>query len=195
MKKLSILIPTVVGREQKCKKLLDFINKQINEGGFADDIEVISLKDNKEISIGAKRQKLYEMAKGKYSWQIDDDDWIDMYSIKFIMEVIDDDVDCITFREKCIMGPRLTELSNFSLRYTEWANSFDGYSYVRTPFYKCVIKTVLCLQTGVKDMRYGEDHQFAKDIYDLLNTETHIERYIYIYQYHHEDHKKKYGIK
>ena len=100
MKKLSILIPTVVGREQKCKKLLDFINKQINEGGFADDIEVISLKDNKEISIGAKRQKLYEMAKGKYSWQIDDDDWIDMYSIKFIMEVIDDDVDCITFREK-----------------------------------------------------------------------------------------------
>jgi len=59
--KLSILIPTVVGREHLLERLRSVLNPQLTE-----DVEVIEQKDNKEISIGRKRQTLLEKAAGEY---------------------------------------------------------------------------------------------------------------------------------
>ena len=175
-KLLSIQIPTVVGREAPFKKLYAFIEKQCEP--YKDLIEIISIKDNKTISIGQKRQRLYEMANGLYSWQIDDDDWIADNAIDLIMGVIREGNDCITFMEQCLFNGKPNGKSNFSIQYKEWADNVGGFDHVRTPFHKSPIKTKLCLQAGVKDMRYGEDHQFSKDILPLLNTESHIDEII-----------------
>jgi glycosyltransferase involved in cell wall biosynthesis len=190
--KLSICIPTVAGREKLFNELKEFIEKQINGNK---DIEIISIYDNKEMTLGMKRQKMYELCKGKYAWQIDDDDWLHDNAIDLIMSEIDKNMDCITFKELCQYDNQQNKTSNFSLKYKEWANDTDGYNHVRTPFLKCVIKTKLCLKAGVKDIRYAEDHQFAKDIYPLLKNEVHIDEFIYIYRYKHEEHNQKYGIK
>ncbi len=47
---------------------------------------------------------------------------------------------------------------------------------------------------GVKDMRFGEDHDFANRILPFLKTEHYIDREMYIYQYKSEPHNIKYGI-
>jgi len=189
---LSIQIPTVVGREMLFDKLYKEVQKQAKP--FKNDVEVIFLKDNKEFSIGAKRQKLYEMSKGYYSWQIDDDDWIHPEAIYMIMQALKETPDCITFKEKCFINGR-EESSLFTLAYKEWCENTGGFEHIRTPFHKTPILTKLCLKAGVKDMRYGEDHQFAKDIYPLLKKEAYIDEYLYIYRYKYEDSQKKYGIK
>jgi glycosyltransferase involved in cell wall biosynthesis len=77
----------------------------------------VSICDNKEISIGTKRQQMYELCKGKYAWQIDDDDWISENAIDLILDEIDKDMDCITFKEHCQFDNRANEMSNFSLKY------------------------------------------------------------------------------
>lgn len=189
---LTICIPTIKERENQFKSLKSFIEKQTKKYGAG--IEIISICDNKEISIGAKRQQMYEMARGLYSWQIDDDDSITEGCIDLIMEAIKQDADCVTFKEICIFENR-TEYSSFSLRWSEWGDKVGGFDHVRTPFCKTPIKTELCLKAAVKDMRYGEDHQFAKDVYPLLKTEAYIDEFVYIYRYKFEPHEKKYGIR
>ena len=194
---LSIQVPTVIGREQTFNKLTNHIQKCISLVA-PDDIEFLSCKDNKEISIGRKRQLLYESSKGKYSWQIDDDDFITNDAIQLIYEACKEDADCITFQEKCIFVGQhpLIRLANHSIKYQRWAEHKDGFYYVRTPYFKDVIKTEHCLKAGVKDVRFGEDHLFAVAIKPLLKTEVHISKPLYIYEYSRtEAHNKKYGIK
>jgi len=145
---LTILIPTTVGREKQYKHLLNRIMKA--ENGFAvlsGRVEDISLCDNKEMTIGEKREKLYQTANGIYSWQIDDDDDIAPNAIQLILEAIksNPEVDCITFEENCMMYGKYYK-SNHSLQYSGWYGDgshplHDGFHYHRTPFYKDVIKT------------------------------------------------------
>ena len=190
---LTICLPTIESRKEQFAALKEYIELQTKKHGK--NIEIITLCDNKEMSIGEKRQRLYEMAKGLYSWQIDDDDSILKGSIDLVMEAIKKELaDCITFKELCIFEDR-QEQSSFSLQWKEWADNVGGFDHVRTPFCKTPIKTEICLHAGVKDMRYGEDHQFAKDVYPLLKTETYIDEFIYIYRYKFEPHETKYGIK
>lgn len=190
---ITICIPTIIGREHQYKSLRKHIEKQTAK--YGNDIEIISMCDNKEISIGKKRQLLYEKAKGIYAWQIDDDDTIQPGSIDLIMKAIKEtEADCITFKEICIFEDR-TEYSSFSLQWKQWSDNVGGFDHVRTPFCKTPIRTELCLKAGVKDMRYGEDHQFAKDVYNFLKTEAYIDEFIYIYRYKFEPHETKYGIR
>jgi hypothetical protein len=70
----SILIPTMTGRDASLQRLLASIREKTAR--IAPDLQYdISIAyDNKETSIGAKRQSLLQGAKGKYMSFIDDDD-------------------------------------------------------------------------------------------------------------------------
>jgi hypothetical protein len=59
--KLSILIATVHERAEMLTKLLGKF-----EGQRSDGVEIVVMSDNKEISIGAKRQRLLERAQGDW---------------------------------------------------------------------------------------------------------------------------------
>lgn len=205
---LSIQIPTVAGRS--IVPLLEEIDRQttalgtppksgflagsIDLGGWRSDlVELMWYRDNKEISIGAKRDELYRHATGLYSWQIDDDDWIAPDAISKILAAIQQNPDCVTFQEKVIIDG-VEQRSDFSLQYSDWANNTNGFDYVRTPFFKTPIKTALCQQVGVKDMRFGEDHDFAQRIHYLLQSEVHIPEQLYWYQHVSSDFNQRYGI-
>ncbi len=196
---LSILIPTVVGREEKFNKLKSFLEwQQWQDINLGKQIEIIIQSDNKEISIGEKRNQLYKKAKGLFSWMIDDDDWVHYDAVNIIAGKIIANLsaDCIGFKELCIYNGKKVESSNFSLKYKEWADDFDGFNHVRTPFHKTPILTKICQEVGVKDMRYGEDHQFAKDVYPFLTNEIYIDEFLYHYRHNDSEvHNEKYGIK
>jgi len=194
-KLLSILIPTVIERAEQFHKLKQFINRQIIDYDLHDLVEILFLQDNKEITIGDKRNRLYRMANGVYSWQVDDDDFLHYQALPLIIDEIKDmDCDCVGFKELCIFDGKRVESSNFSIRYGGWADNVDGFNHVRTPFFKTPIKTRLCLQCPIPPIRFGEDHAFAQAIYPLLQKENYIDEFIYHYLYNSTPHNQRYGI-
>lgn len=193
---LSILIPTVIGREKQFSRLKEFLQWQIDKLNLSEQVEIVSLCDNKEISIGEKRKRLYEMARGIYSVQIDDDDSIVVYFIELIMEALKQNPDCIGYVEAVNINGQ-HGIATHSNRFPDWQET-EGYSYNRTIFFKDVIKTSIARQIGVSDMRYGEDHDFAKRLKSsgLLQKEVFIDRLMYIYCHiTTEEHSTRYGIK
>lgn len=199
---LSILIPTVVGREESLHNLMGKManydpNKIINGAvtKHSNDIEIIYLKDNKEMTIGEKREKLYQKATGLYSIQVDDDDDISDNAIQLILEAIksNPEIPCITFREKCMMNGEYKS-SNHSIKYEKWQDNFDGYDYVRCPFYKDVIRTDIAKSVPFPHIRYNEDEQWSMVIKPLLTNEIHIEEELYYYIYNETPHNERYGL-
>lgn len=197
---LSIMVPTVEGREESFNKLKEEIFTQGQGiGAFQDgELEFIMMKDKKEITIGKKRQLLYAAANGKFGVQVDDDDFIRYDAIISIMNAIKEhpDVDCITYKELCIFDGQRVQSCNHSLKYKSWQDNHDGFNYVRTPFFKDVIRMDIARIPGlIPDIRYSEDHEFAKNIYPLLKTEHWINEFVYIYQHNSSEFKERYGIK
>lgn len=192
---LSILIPTVKERADQFHQLLTYIQGQIHDHHLSDVVEVRHLKDDKEMTIGEKRNKLYRMAEGEWSWQIDDDDWIHYEAIPMIVDALKDRPDCVGFKELCVFDGKRVESSSFSRRYSGWMDNYDGFNHVRTPFFKTPIKTRMCLQCPIPHIRFGEDHEFAKMIAPLIQSEAYIDEFIYIYQHNSTPHNLRYGIK
>jgi hypothetical protein len=70
----SVLIPTIPGREESLRKLLHSIREKVERNAPELRYEVCLSFDNRETSIGMKRQHLLQQAKGRYLCFIDDDD-------------------------------------------------------------------------------------------------------------------------
>jgi len=192
---LTIAIPTIVSRQEKFLALMSYIEKQIEESKLQKKVEVIFEVDNKEISIGAKRQKLIDRANGKYLVMIDDDDWIADDYVSAIIKATNEDPDCIGYLEDCNFEGDRKATSCISKEYNRWASNVGIYQYVRSPFFKIPIKTELCKQVGCSDLRFGEDADFAKRIYPLIKSECFINKKMYFYRYQNEEFNSKYGIR
>jgi hypothetical protein len=158
--------------------------------------EILFECDNKEISVGAKRQKLLERASGAYVVFVDDDDEVnDVYIPKIINKIIINQPDSVGFIIECDMeGKKETAIA--SNKYSDWCENEDGFKYCRTPYHKTPIKRELALSIGYKDMRFGEDYDYSKRLKEshLIKKESFIEEVMYYYNYKFEDPKIKYGI-
>lgn len=197
MIKLTVCFPTIVGREKEFEYIFNKIGNQVRDLNLTEEIDSVLFKDNKEISIGAKRDSIYKNCKGLFSVQIDDDDDVSDDFIESIYKAItqNPDADCIGYLERVIMDG-VTKYSKISNQFNDWATTPSGYE--RTPFFKVPIKTKLCQQIGVADMRFGEDHDFAKRIKPLLHNEVFIDKALYYYTGNSltaEQHRERYGIK
>lgn len=210
---LSILIPITPDRRADVLPLYRNIAKQsgVNtlflhesyletRSGMSVDcaIEVVEVSDNKEMTIGEKRERLYLLANGLYSWQIDSDDSISTDSIKLILEAITQLPDCITFQEHINIDGKI-EKSNHSLEYGDWEGEgskelWDGFHYHRTPFMKSVIKTEIARSVPIPHIRFGEDHKWAQALKPHLKTEIHIPQDIYFYQHISTPFAERYGL-
>lgn len=194
MCKLSILIPTTHRNKAEYHMLLQEIYAQIT-----DQVELLTCYDQKEMTIGAKRQYLIEQATGEYVVFIDDDDWIAPEYISSIMQAIEDNPDGIGFYQRCTSNGQFAGFSNLSGKYDEWADNVDGFAHVRTLYHKTPIKRNIALKIGFdKSLRFAEDHDFSKRLKKsgLIQNEVHIPFVLYYYRHSSkEDHEIKYGFK
>jgi len=101
---VSILIPTLIERQEKYNILMNGLQKQIDENGLKDKIEIISICDNRTIPLSMKRNMLQKLSKGRYFTHLDDDDcFTDDYCKKIIDHIErlpvfqDDEPDIITY--------------------------------------------------------------------------------------------------
>ena len=209
---LSILIPSTPDRKEDLQKLLECIDKQeyVRKVDMYDvdglkcerywdilcPIEVLVFEDAKIMTIGEKRELLYKHAKGTHSIQVDSDDLLAPNAIQLILEAIrsNPEIPVITFKEMCMMNGEYKS-SNHSIRYEKWMDNFDGYSYVRCPFYKDVIRTDIAKSVPFPRIRYNEDEQWSMAIKPLLTNEIHIDEELYYYNYEPKDtHEERYGF-
>lgn len=84
----SILIPTMSGREQKLHGLLTSIREKVNRIAPLLRLDICIDYDNRESSVGTKRQRLLKRAQGKYLSFIDDDDDITDAYIEDLREMM-----------------------------------------------------------------------------------------------------------
>ena len=178
---LSICIPTIFGRESQYQRIRSELDRQINNNK---DIEIITIKDNKEMPIGIKRQRLLELCKGEYCVQIDDDDYIAPYYIEEILNALKETPDCVGYIEEILNGQN-KKYAIHSNRFDGWGNKFGSYHYFRTIFCKDVIKTEIAKQIGFSNMQWQEDKDFADRLKasGLLNKEVFIDKIMYIYEF------------
>lgn len=189
------MLPTTIDRRETFYPLLEEIKKQIANNKFEDIVEVIIDEDNKEKSIGKKRQDLLERARGKYVVGIDSDDWIAEDYLDCIVTSLKENpsIDHVGFLEDCdIDGDK--SISIFSIRNKFWAENQDGYDHIRCANPKSVILREKALQVGYEDSRYGEDRIFSEAVTSLLTSEIFIEKPLYLYRYKSTPHNERYGI-
>lgn len=207
---LSILIPTVFGREKEYSFIEEVIRMQCvtlgeeplqsiwhgdNFGGWhSENIEYLYYRDDKSIIIGEKRELLYKAATGIYSWQIDDDDSISGNAIGKILSIINKSrPSCITFLEFCVIDFK-EFTSSHSIDYPDWGEKEHGFDYIRTPYFKDVILTSIAQSVPVPHIRFGEDHEWSRLLKPFLKTEVHIPEFIYFYTHTSSDSTERYGL-
>ena len=193
---LTIMLPTTIDRREQFAKLLEEIKRQIVANKYEDIVEVIINEDNKEISIGNKRQELLEASSGKWVVGIDSDDWISEDYLHDIVMALKNNpqIDHVGFLEDCdINGEK--SLSIFSIRHKHWAENFDGYDHIRCANPKSVILREKALMIGFEDIRYKEDRVFSEAVTPLLKSEIFIGKPLYFYRHISTEHNERYGIK
>lgn len=189
--KLSILICTTIDRRDMFVPLFEDLKNQA-EGK---SVEILYIEDNKEISVGKKRQQLLDMAKGDYVCFHDSDDWHSEDYIDQILEAIENNPDCVGMKIKCEGCQGQTAAA--SIKYKKWEDNKFGYDYVRYIYHKTPVKRTHAIAVGFEDLRFSEDHKYSMGLLNsgLLKDEVFIDKQIYIYRFKYEEPNKKYGIK
>lgn len=189
---LSILVATTIDRRELFKKLYYEFFVQTKDL----PVEVLFEEDAKEISVGAKRQKLLLRAKGEYVCYFDSDDFPFAYYTEEILKALEKKPDCVGFLIHMTTNLKNPKVCCHSLKYKTWAEKKDGYDYVRSVTIFNPVKRKIALQAGFPDKRYGEDHEYSNKVTPLCKTEVFINRKLFHYRYSNAvPHLKKYGFK
>lgn len=184
---LSILIATVEERAEQFKELRNFFLK-------FEGIDVVSLCDNKEMSIGKKRQQLLEMSGGEYIVFFDDDDWPNPSYVHDILTALEEKPDCVGFKIQMTTNGTKHETCIHSLSNKVW-DKVDGV-YLRNVTHFNPVKRSIALNVGFPDLRYAEDRSYSDGVSALCKTEVFIDKYLFNYRYSNKtEHSIKYGIK
>jgi len=169
--KLSILIPTLPNRiELFYLPLIKNLLKQIEP---YNNIELISLFDNKKRTIGRKRQNMIDIIQGEYVCFIDDDDRISDNYVKLIMDTLNNNpnTDCVVFWS-CINQPNMEDkIVKFG---------FEGRN-IPPPCHVHVWKSSIVKKYEYKNINHGEDSDWinrAKN--DILHL-SKIDKILYYY--------------
>jgi GT2 family glycosyltransferase len=176
--KLAILICSLEERQDKLARLIDSIPSH-------PDLIIIPEVDNREITTGAKRNKLLERAKNigaEYVSFVDDDDKLDIEYVAEMMKAIEQKPDAIGFKGWITFdGQNKTEW-RISVRYPYEKR---GNVYLRYNNHLSPIKTDLALQIKYPDITFGEDYDYAKRLKEagLIKKEVFVNKHLYHYDY------------
>jgi hypothetical protein len=167
---LSILIATVPNRRQRLELLLDHLWAQILALEEPRMVEIVVDADGG--TIGEKRQRMLEKARGHFVVAVDDDDFPVHTYVAKIIEVIrqNPDVDCLSFTGVMTTRGERPEVFKHSIAYEGWYTK--GGVHYRTPNHLSPIRRTLALEAGFTSMVFGEDHDHSKRVRPLLKTEA-----------------------
>lgn len=152
----DILIPTMSGREASLHSLLASIHEK--KARICPDLRIVVTLyyDNKEATIGAKRQELVDNAKGKYISFIDDDDDVtDAY--------FEDAQECIKNNDSVcrLRGQIGWATFTHSIAYTPSDPMAVGHVFTRPPNHLNIMMRDIVKVIRFENVRRWEDFHFA----------------------------------
>jgi len=188
---LSILICSIEERKHSRSELMHKLLFQIGrhhsatsgnvqrwEGQHA---EIIICTDNKELSVGAKRNLLISKAKGKYICFIDDDDMISNVYTSKILEAAKENPDVIVFDVARYEGGNPDRMARYGAEFKRDSNTAN--CYYRLPNHLMPILHAIALKEPFKAISFGEDADYAQRILPHLKTQTRITETLYEYRF------------
>lgn len=183
--KLSILIPTIIEREEFFKALTDKLSKQISSNGLDDHVELVHICDNKKITIGEKRNKLVKRAVGEYICFIDDDDDIADNYVKLFYEglVGHPEVDCLGIVGEITTNGKNPKRFIHSVKYNKYFEKERV--YYRPPNHLNPVRREIAIKYEFPPKNFAEDSSYAvrmcKD--GVLKKEYFIKETVYYYKW------------
>lgn len=179
---LSVLIPSIPSRMASLWRLVENLEKQIAD---RKSVEILALTDNKQMSIGAKRDKLKAMAAGKYQAFLDDDDVISFDYIDELLKAAESDADVLAFNQIAEINGIPVDV-DFDLSHKNEELTWDapGKSYKplkRQPFHVCAYKSEIAKQCSYPDVSYGEDAVFVEQAVKLCTSQEKINKVLHRY--------------
>lgn len=188
---LSILICSLDDRDLLLKRLLGRLQPQL-DAAQPGTVELLIDTDAGELSIGAKRQRLLDLAAGEYICFIDDDDLVVPDYVARILAALATRPDCVGFKVECFVDQLMRSMAIHSIRYTRWAEIRDG---DKRTLERCCnhlnpVRTDLARATGFPDVSWAEDRDYSERLRPLLNTEVFIDDVLYTYLYRKPQNRK-----
>lgn len=174
---LSILICSLIERDKEfLSSLLDNLKTQIGDK----PVEVLVLTDNAKRPVGTKRNDLLKLSSGKYVCFIDDDDRIsETYVDDILNEIIKWSPDVIVFDAQISFNGTNPKLVKYGREY-DYCEKPE--SYYRHPNHLMVHKKENITEF-FKDIKTGEDDEWAYRMLPRIVTQSRIEKILYYYDY------------
>lgn len=167
---LSILICAIPERLDHLRRLMQEMNEQVRSCGKS--VEILALVDNRQLTVGEKRNRLVRSAAGDYVAFIDDDDWVHSHYIIRLMQALRHQPDVVTFPVEVILNGGPPKPCYYSIHYPDQGEC-ESY-YWRWPNHLCVIRRELMLAHPFPAVNFGEDTCFATAIRPALKKEVNL---------------------
>tara|TARA_R110002110_G_C13451857_1_gene717143 strand:- start:1891 stop:2436 length:546 start_codon:yes stop_codon:yes gene_type:complete len=176
---------------------MEKLEKQI---GDRQDVEILSIMDNKSFGISEKRNELLKLARGSHlAWIDDDDDVADNY-VDRLTETIEKnpDVDVISFNQICYLeGIEARVFAKMGNPHEDVVlSNTDPTRYkdtLRPPYHWCVWKTSLAQSEDFKSdvlipgSDVGEDIDWLNRLYPKVKNSIYLDKdVLHIYRYSRE---------
>ena len=179
--KFSILICTIPRRQVFLSDMIQNITQQIGEN--TKDVEYIFDADE-NISVGEKRNRLLDKAKGDYIAFVDDDDTISTKYVDLVLEAIKKKPDVVGMVGAYYENGNFQAFFKHSIEYKSWNDNSEGKcKYTRPPNHLNPVKRDLALSIKFPSINIEEDRDYSMRLKDLLKTESMIPIPIYMYNY------------
>lgn len=180
---LSILTPTLIERRERFQNLKDKLDQQIQDSLYTDRVEHLIFEDDREQSIGFKRNVLMDKAKGTFIVFVDDDDDVSDRYVHLICDAIEQhpDIDCIGLKGQITFKGAHPQPFVHCLQYTHYFKK-QG-KYFRPPLHINPIRREIAVQYRFENISYSEDIDWALRMLrdHALKTEAFIDACLYYY--------------
>lgn len=178
----SVLIPAIFERLDRLKKLVAELESQITAANFT-CVEIVSVVDNRMVTVGEKRQTVLNASHGDYVAFVDDDDWVaETYIADIVSAVREHPVDVITFDNISWIEDHDPVTITMHLKDENQQVSFPGGAR-RAAWHTCAWKSTLAKAATFPKINYGEDWQWAEQLNKAAVTEHHIDKPLHHYIY------------
>lgn len=187
--KLSITIPSLPTRTDNLKRLYSKIESQIP--AESKDVEILSIVDNKTMSIGRKRQLLFQVSRGQYICQIDDDDDISEDFVSSLLQAIEETKgipEVINYIQRCNLDGSILYVHPSIIHPQDDRNTItDNITEIKTmyryPWHWSCWRSDIAKQGMFYDCNWGEDTLFPKIMKTIVTKEYFIPKVLVHYNF------------
>lgn len=175
---LSVLVPSVPERLDKLTGLLRELERQ----SAGKPVEIVVMLDNRKRTIGAKRNRLIDLAQGRFVAFVDDDDRLMPHYADALLERIREhpDADCIVFDVDVYLEGAYAKVCKYG---QEYAHGMDDRHYYRKPNHLMCYAAALAARHKFLEISYGEDDEWAARASRDIVRQVRIADTLYRYEW------------